>query len=186
MWMFQTGCMYDCRSICLDHVSSAWKFVEFVGTYADMLWMSWSEDVRLGVICNSVDEVVCSEQVSALWGDNYTRDVSIRWRCGLVHCYLWGILYMKNAGMCAWLICVRVKSLVKLTISSIWIKRMTRSRWKFRICTTTLILYSFPHYIFLWPEDGPQWPKHVVNLIKQTQRQLCFGVPTLSKLQEVM
>ena len=59
--------------------------------------------------------------------------------------------------------------LVKLIISSIWINRMTmRSRWKFRICTTTnaLILYSFPHYIFLWPEDGPQWAKHVVSLIK--------------------
>ena len=35
-----------------------------------------------------------------------------------------------------------------------------------------------PHYTFLWHEDGPQWPKHVVSLIKQIQRQLCFDVPT--------
>ena len=28
-------------------------------------------------------------------------------------------------------------------------------------------LYSFPLYTFLWPEDGAQWPKHVVvSLIK--------------------
>ena len=39
----------------------------------------------------------------------------------------------------------------------------------------------FPHYIYLWPEDGPRWPKHVVSLIKQIQRQLCFDVPTPSK-----
>ena len=75
--------------------------------------------------------------------------------------------------------------LVKLIISSIRINRITtRSRSKFRICTTTnaLILYSFPHYIFLWPDDGPQWPKHVVSLINRIQRQLCFDVPTLSPL----
>ena len=30
----------------------------------------------------------------------------------------------------------------------------------------------FPHYTFLWPEDGPEWPKHVIRLIKQIQRQL--------------
>ena len=37
------------------------------------------------------------------------------------------------------------------------------------------------HYsIFLWPEDGPQWPKPVVSLVKQIQRQLCFDVPTSS------
>ena len=35
-----------------------------------------------------------------------------------------------------------------------------------------------PHYIFLWPEDGPQWPKHVASLMKQIQRELCFDVPT--------
>jgi hypothetical protein len=34
-----------------------------------------------------------------------------------------------------------------------------------------------PHYIFLWPEDGPKWPKHVVSLINRIQRQLCFDVP---------
>jgi len=73
--------------------------------------------------------------------------------------------------------------LVEHIISSIWINRMTtRSRWKFRICTTTndLTLYSFPLYTFLCPEDGPQWPKHVVSLIKQIQRQLCFDVTTPS------
>jgi len=67
--------------------------------------------------------------------------------------------------------------LVEHVISSIWINRITtRSRWKFRMCTTTndLTCIVFPHYTFLWPEDGPQWPKHFVSLIKQTQRQLCF------------
>ena len=38
----------------------------------------------------------------------------------------------------------------------------------------------FPHYTFLWPEDGPHWPKHVVSLIKHIQRRLCFDVPTPS------
>jgi len=64
--------------------------------------------------------------------------------------------------------------LIKLIISSIRINRITtRSRWKFRICTTTnaLILYNFPHYIFLWPEDGPHWPKQVVvSIINKIQR----------------
>ena len=66
---------------------------------------------------------------------------------------------------------------ILLVISLTWTNRITT-----RICTTTneLILYSFPHYIFLWPEVGPQWPKHVVSLIKQIQRQLCFDVPTPS------
>jgi len=27
------------------------------------------------------------------------------------------------------------------------------------------------------PEDGPQWPKHVVSLINRIQIQLCFGIP---------
>ena len=38
-----------------------------------------------------------------------------------------------------------------------------------------------PDYIFLWPEYGPQWPKHVVSLINRTQRQLCFDVHTPSQ-----
>jgi len=40
-----------------------------------------------------------------------------------------------------------------------------------------MFLYCiFPHYIFfLWPEDGPQWPKHVVSLIDRIQRQLVFS-----------
>ena len=44
-------------------------------------------------------------------------------------------------------------------------------RWKFTICTTTndLTLYSFPHYKLLWPEDGPQWPKHVFSIINTIQ-----------------
>ena len=73
--------------------------------------------------------------------------------------------------------------LVGHVISSIRINRITMgSCWKFGICTTTnaLTLYSFPHYTFLWPEDGQQWPKHAVSLIKQIQRQLCFDVPTPS------
>ena len=34
-----------------------------------------------------------------------------------------------------------------------------------------------PHYIFLWPEDGAQWPKHVISQISRIQRLLCFDVP---------
>jgi len=34
-----------------------------------------------------------------------------------------------------------------------------------------------PHCIFLWPEDVPQWPKHVVILINRIQRQLCLTYP---------
>ena len=58
----------------------------------------------------------------------------------------------------------------------------TGSRRKFTICTTTNnhTLYSFPLYTFLWPEDGPKWPKHVVNLTNRIQRQLCFDIPTPS------
>jgi len=66
-WTFETGCMYDCGSIRLDQVSSAWQVVEFVGTSGDVLRMSWSEEVRLGVFCNSVGEVVRSERVSVVW-----------------------------------------------------------------------------------------------------------------------
>jgi len=29
-------------------------------------------------------------------------------------------------------------------------------------------------------EDGQQWPKHVVSLIKQIERQLCFDIHTHS------
>jgi len=73
-------------------------------------------------------------------------------------------------------------------ISSIWINQTTmRSHWEFRTCTCTNdhTLYSFPHYKFLWPEDGPQWPKHVVASIKNSiQRKLCFDVPTPSYLHK--
>ena len=42
-------------------------------------------------------------------------------------------------------------------------------------------LYGFPLYIFLWPEDDPQWPKHVVvNLIKRTQDSCVLTYPTPS------
>ena len=38
-------------------------------------------------------------------------------------------------------------------------------------------VYSFHLYTFLWPEDGTQWPKHVVvSIMKQDTRQLCFDV----------
>jgi len=67
-WTFQAGCMYDCGSIHLDQVSSACKVIEFVGTCADMLQMSWSEELWLGMICNLVGEVVLSE-----WGSCSVR-----------------------------------------------------------------------------------------------------------------
>jgi len=39
-------------------------------------------------------------------------------------------------------------------------------------------VYSLPLYTFLWPEDGQQWPKHVVvSIIKWEKRQFCFDVP---------
>ena len=41
------------------------------------------------------------------------------------------------------------------------------------VCSATTVnaflLCSFSHYIFLRPEDGPQWPKYVVSLIKDTK-----------------
>jgi len=43
--------------------------------------------------------------------------------------------------------------------------------------------YSFPLYIFLWPEDGPQWPKHdVVSIINRIQGScvLTYPTPTLN------
>lgn len=67
------------------------------------LW-AWSEG--LGVICNSVGEVVRSERVSAVWRDNYAQDVRIHCRCVLVHCYLWGILFFHciyyDSHSCTW------------------------------------------------------------------------------------
>jgi len=38
-------------------------------------------------------------------------------------------------------------------------------------------LYSFPLYKFLWPEDDPQWPKHVVVGIINRIQYSCFDVP---------
>jgi len=44
---FQAGCMYDCGSILLDRVSLVCQVVEFIGTCAAMLRMSWSEGTLL-------------------------------------------------------------------------------------------------------------------------------------------
>ena len=33
-------------------------------------------------------------------------------------------------------------------------------------------------YIFLRPEDGPMWPKHVVSILNRIQRRLWFDVHT--------
>ena len=38
-WMFKAGCMYDCKSILLDRVSSVCQVVQFVGACAAMLRM---------------------------------------------------------------------------------------------------------------------------------------------------
>ena len=40
-------------------------------------------------------------------------------------------------------------------------------------------VYRFPLYIFLWPEDGPQWPKHV-SLIIRIQDSCILTYPTTS------
>ena len=71
------------------------------------------------------------------------------------------------------------------TFSTICIIQLTtRSRWKFRICTyTMIILYSFPLYTFLWPENDPQWPKHVVvSIISRIQDSCVLTYPTPSLL----
>jgi len=42
-------------------------------------------------------------------------------------------------------------------------------------------LYSFPPYTFLWPEDGPQWPKYVVvSTINRIQDSCVLTYPTPS------
>ena len=41
-------------------------------------------------------------------------------------------------------------------------------------------MFSFPLYIFLWPEDGPQWPKHVVSTINKIQDSCVLTYPTPS------
>jgi len=42
-------------------------------------------------------------------------------------------------------------------------------------------LYSFPLYTFLWPEDGPQWPKYVVvGIINRIQDSCVLMYPTPS------
>jgi hypothetical protein len=41
-------------------------------------------------------------------------------------------------------------------------------------------LYSFPQYTFLWPEDSPQWPKHVViSIINRIQDNCVSTYPTI-------
>ena len=48
----------------------------------------------------------------------------------------------------------------------------------FIMLTTT----CFGHYIyiFLWPENGPQWPKHVVSIISRIQESCVWTYPTPS------
>ena len=50
-------------------------------------------------------------------------------------------------------------------------------------------LYSFPLYTFLWPEDGPQWPKHVVvSTINRIQDScvVTYRTPSLMTEKYVM
>jgi len=61
------------------------------------------------------------------------------------------------------------------------IQPTTRSRWKFRICTYTMIVLCIIFlYTFLWPEDGPQLPKHVVRMINRIQDCCVLTFPTPS------
>ena len=49
--------------------------------------------------------------------------------------------------------------------------------------TYTMIIFCivFPLYTFLWPEDGPQWPKHVVvSIINRIQDSCVLTYPTPS------
>ena len=94
----------------------------------------------------------------------------------------WGT--SKHNCLVSYLLCWRHVSatVVRLQATKMYIEGIQptkRSRWKFTICTYTMTItvYSFPLYIFLCPEDGPQWSKHVVSIINRIQRQLCFDVP---------
>jgi len=75
------------------------------------------------------------------------------------------------------------------------IQPTTTCSWKFTICTYTIIIlctvhnmhvyydhtvYSFHLYTVLWPEDGPQWPKHVVSTINRIQDSCVLTYPTPS------
>ena len=72
------------------------------------------------------------------------------------------------------------------TFSSICIiQPTTTSRSQFTICTYTVIILCivFPRYTFLWPEDGPHWPKHVVvSTINKIQDScvLTYRTPSLN------
>jgi len=47
--------------------------------------------------------------------------------------------------------------------------------------TMITLCYSFPLYKFLRPEDGPQWPKHVVvSIINRIQDSCVLTYPTPS------
>ena len=102
--------------------------------------------------------------------------------------YIYPIYYVDDMFRPLWAIFRSQKCIMKtiqcMIISNVACSKLsTRFRWKFTICTTTNdhTLNCFPHYIILWPEDGPQWPKHVVvSIINRIQIQLCFDVPTPS------
>jgi hypothetical protein len=152
---------YVYPSIC-DLVSVAKPFDGFSWNSVEEFFLKKSCHARF-VHIGSVTAVLCSK-------------ASINFH--LHFSYYWPIWVKWGTGLAQWIESLSTL-LVELIISSIWINRMTtRSSWTFRTCTTTndLILYSFPHYTFLWPEDGPQWSKHVVSLINRIQRQLCFDV----------
>jgi hypothetical protein len=76
--------------------------------------------------------------------------------------------------------------LTRGTFSSICIiQPTTRSRWKFTICTYTMILLCivFLYIHFLWPEDGPQWSKHVVIIVNRVQDSCVLTYPTPSLIR---
>jgi len=79
------------------------------------------------------------------------------------------------------------------SIWPLWVNLVTHL-WRGRYVKTQLSLYPiyyaddmfqplwaiFRSQKFLWPEDGPQRPKHVVSITNSIQRQLCFDVTTPS------
>jgi len=55
---------------------------------------------------------------------------------------------------------------------------------QFTICTYAMIILCivFLLYTFLWPEDGPLWPNHVVSIINRIQDSCVLTYPTPSQL----
>ena len=89
--------------------------------------------------------------------------------------------HRSHTTLVSYLLCWRRH--VSAAVGHLQVQPTTRSRWKFRICTYTMIILCivFLLYTFLWPEDGPQWPKHVVvSTINRIKNRCVLTYPTPS------